>query len=389
MKPEENFEEEFASTMRIEIPPDLLKDKKINPLDQDTIALQPNAPTINIPKNASQPSNDTKYRQLLHNIYDAVVITALDGTVVDANGRAEELLLFEKEDLLQKNMLQLISGAQPNLLEMLYSSLQRERFALIQAHCVRKDQALFPVEIAANILNFEETRICFMIRDITLRKKIEDKYRTAHNAVSNAANGIAISDLTGKLTYVNPAAVIMWGYYGPEDMLAVPLRDLWSDHGSFEEFKTAVLDDRVPWRGELVALNKDGEEFPLQVSAVCNTNSDGDLIGMVLSFTDMTDHKWVEEAREEAERQKAMTASLGAACHHLGQPATVILANLGLMQRLVGDNDALKDVIETTTQSAEELSDILHKLNSIAAFATTNYLENGGGEDLSNLILDI
>ena len=34
----------------------------------------------------------------------------------------------------------------------------------------------------------------------------------------------------------------------------------------------------------------------------------------------------------EAERQRVMLESLGAACHHLGQPATVITAYLHLMK---------------------------------------------------------
>jgi DNA-binding response OmpR family regulator len=42
----------------------------------------------------------------------------------------------------------------------------------------------------------------------------------------------------------------------------------------------------------------------------------------------------------QAERQRVMIESLGAACHHLSQPMTSVMGNLGLLQESLGPDDA-------------------------------------------------
>ena len=89
-----------------------------------------------------------------------------------------------------------------------------------------------------------------------------------------------------------------------------------------------------------------------------------------------------------------MLESLGAACHHLGQPATVLLANIGLMrQKLAGAEDEMDDMLSSSMEAIEKLSGILHKLNTVNEYRTTKYLESVEGvegvEVPESRILDI
>ena len=85
-----------------------------------------------------------------------------------------------------------------------------------------------------------------------------------------------------------------------------------------------------------------------------------------------------------------MLESLGAACHHLGQPATVILANLGIMERKAENADpALQELVRMSIEAAETLAEVLHKLNTVNEYRTTQYLEREGEDSEENRILDI
>ena len=74
----------------------------------------------------------------------------------------------------------------------------------------------------------------------------------------------------------------------------------------------------------------------------------------------------------DAERQKAMIQSLGAACHHLGQPATTLQCCLDLLQRLNLTSDA-KELVGQGNDAMHEMSETLHDLQRVCAFSTTTY----------------
>jgi response regulator of citrate/malate metabolism len=81
----------------------------------------------------------------------------------------------------------------------------------------------------------------------------------------------------------------------------------------------------------------------------------------------------------EAERQKAMIQSLGAACHHLGQPATTLQCCLDLLQRLNLASDA-KSLVDQSNTAMQEISEMLHDLQRVCVFSTTTYRARSSNE---------
>ena len=102
-----------------------------------------------------------------------------------------------------------------------------------------------------------------------------------------------------------------------------------------------------------------------------------DLQRAVLGALQKTEmHRTIEEQRRtllEAERQRVMIESLGAACHHLGQPATVIMACLSLMRR-GRPSPEMEEVIAQCEAAARAIEDILKRLNRVSEYRTIPYL---------------
>jgi hypothetical protein len=72
-----------------------------------------------------------------------------------------------------------------------------------------------------------------------------------------------------------------------------------------------------------------------------------------------------------AERKRVMLESLGAACHHLSQPMTIISACVGKLKRGIGESDAsVKDLVDRAVHTNSRLCEMLHWLNCVNEYRT-------------------
>ncbi len=382
---------ELSRTMRIDLIPDVPTGPSENGHRRVVVSSgtgQRNQ--LRLPLRQAQDAPHSRYHELLQSIYDAALITDLTGVIMETNARAVEFLQWSSEELSGVLVSDVISGADASLVKALVKNLEKERYTLIQAYCIRKDGSLFPSEIAVNRLRVGEGSLCFFIRDITVRRMAEEMLRTEHNAIQNAANGIVIADLASNLEYVNPAFAEMLGYGSAESLVGIGVREVLGEGEATDQMLSDVLTHGSTWTGELAVEKPSGDVVELGVLATCNRNSDGVTVGIVFSFTDLSDRKLAETAQRETERQRVMLESLGAACHHLGQPATVIVANLGLIQSRLDTSDRLVDgLVENCMDAAKRLGDVLHKLNEVNEYRTTRYLDGDADDTDGSMILDI
>lgn len=395
IKKEADVRERFSSTMRIDIAPET----GAAPDAQDKALRQAIAKRVFVRKATSDSASpgissvlgNRDFQGLFQSVYDAAMIADLEGNIVDANVRAANFFRHSIDELRRLSILQLISGAsEAALIDTIRKNLV-DRFILVEAcYCVRKDGTFFPAEIAVNEIQFaDQNFLCFFVRDITWRKETEEKLMVISNAVANSYSGIAICDLAGVIQYVNPAVCRMWSYGSESDIVKKDVRSLWKKTEEDDSLEKFLSGEEHAWTRETSAVRLDGSEFDVQIIAAPNLDAEGRKVGMVFSFEDISDRKRVELAMRETERQRVMLESLGAACHHLGQPATVLLANLGIMERKLGHGDpTLNHIVHSCLQAAETLSEILHKLNAIEEYRTTPYLEEKPGS-VGSRILEI
>jgi methyl-accepting chemotaxis protein len=91
----------------------------------------------------------------------------------------------------------------------------------------------------------------------------------------------------------------------------------------------------------------------------------------------------------DAERHRIMIESLGAACHHIGQPATVLRIHLNMLKKHAASApDA--DGFERCEKAVDDIADILDKLRGVSEYRTVPYQTfRVGGSQPDDRILDI
>ena len=161
----------------------------------------------------------------------------------------------------------------------------------------RKDGEIFVTLLSANLVyNDQGKPFCIMISliDITDRKKIEEELRIKEFAVASSLQGIGIGDLEGNITYVNDAALKMWGANSADEVIGRSSLELAESHNEAMKIMQAMLENGN-WEGEVSGRKKDGSPATLYMSANIVYNDKGEPICTMDSFIDITDRKKIEE----------------------------------------------------------------------------------------------
>lgn len=174
-----SLKNESSKTMRIDIHPDFLGES-LERKRQETQMERGEDQGDYLERLSREDSHGSGYVRLLESIYDAVLITGPKGRILDFSNRAMDFFLCDGSELSGVNIIDLISGADAGLLEEIGTNLQHQRYTLIEAHCIRRDRSMFAAEVAVNRIDLDERgQLCFLVRDITVRKQAQEALEDA------------------------------------------------------------------------------------------------------------------------------------------------------------------------------------------------------------------
>ena len=101
--------------------------------------------------------------------------------------------------------------------------------------------------------------------------KLEEELRLKANAIEISINPVFIANMEGKLTYVNPAFLNIWGYDRDKEVLGRLWTEFWKPREGEEEEEAkdilTIVQKKGNWEGELIGVRKDGSEFNARLSA--------------------------------------------------------------------------------------------------------------------------
>lgn len=172
----------------------------------------------------------------------------------------------------------------------------------------RKNGAPFPLLVYSSPIKRDQTIVGLrgVAIDITERRRTEEELWIKNIAMASSINAIAMSDLKGRITYVNPSFLALWRHEHAREVLGQTAAEVWDDPEKWAEVM-GTLAEKGWWIGELTARRKDGSRFEAHVSATLVTDETGQPVGMMASSLDVTERKRVREAlRSSEERFRAV-----------------------------------------------------------------------------------
>ena len=213
-----------------------------------------------------------------------------------------------------------------------------------------------------------------LTEEIAERRRAEDSLRKQSRAVEQSPAMTVITDIEGRIEYVNPRFTQVTGYTLEEISGKTP-RILKSGEMPANEYETLwrTIAAGKEWQGEMHNRKKNGELYWALTSISPITNQNGEVTHFLGISEDVTQRKLVEKDARLHRNELAhagrvivvgeMATSLA---HELNQPLTVIsgCAQVCLDKLRSGNGrpEEMRDSVEQVAEQAQHASEIIRRI---------------------------
>ena len=214
-----------------------------------------------------------------------------------------------------------------------------------------------------------ETIIGYLLiaTDHTKKKAAQQQLKTLSLALEQSQSAVMITDLNINIEYINQAFINSSGY-AREDIIGQSLSRFMSGKTPQSTYETmrAALNSGKAWRGELINLNKQDEEF-IELTWISPIRQDDGTISHYLSVKeDITERKKTErllvEAKDRAEHlAKTKAQFLANMSHEIRTPMIAIMgfSDLALLDEIPPDT---YDYLQNISIASNHLLAILNSI---------------------------
>ena len=244
----------------------------------------------------------------IDNNFDAAFWMDTNNQFVFVNDTACRVLGYAREELLGQPVNLVAPKATPQVLDEVWRQLRSTGFFNRESVHRRKDGSEFPVEIVASFVRFEGKEFnCGFARDISERKRLEQKQVELAAIVESSYDAIIGKSLAGIITSWNPGAEKIFGYSAAE-AIGQPLLLIIPPEHQHEEAEILARIERgeTVHHYETVRVRKDG--CRIFISATISPLKDhvGSVIGASKIARDITSSRQVEEKLRETEANQRL-----------------------------------------------------------------------------------
>ncbi|MGV8075011.1 MAG: Cache 3/Cache 2 fusion domain-containing protein [Syntrophobacteraceae bacterium] len=332
-----------------------------------------------------------KYRDLsrfLKSVLDSTTVYAIialdsNGTIIEFNRGAEDLLGWHKDEVLNKAdySITVLPEDDPKALrDEVFRRTQNNGVCELEMIRVRKNGDRFPANTTVTAIKDASGALkgyVEILRDVTVRKALERELRETkeflENIMESSVDGIVTTNLKGKITYLNRSM---------EKILNCSRKDVLGAHIS--RFYVRGIDEAREIM-QILRAERRAENYEMeirattgQVQSMLNSlflvhNEDGQIIGTAGIFKNMTQQKLLEAKLNEvtanlveASKMRALGELVAGVAHEVNNPLMASQTILHvIMKNLQGDNDNMKrlELIRKCNDRIEKIVDHLKEFS--------------------------
>ena len=254
-----------------------------------------------------------RFRRFVDDAADGVFLCARDGAIVDVNEAAAASLGYDREELLEMSVFEVVASVTPETFGHFWDSGFPLPVTVAALHR-RKDGSTFPVETRLGLLEADGERLLLALaRDSSRRVETERALRFQAKLLDQVDAAVVATDLDGIVTHWNQGATRMLGWTAA-DALGKRAEEL-EGFGPRAAATLPAVRERVA-RGqnhdvELRLTRRDGSRFDAYLTATPVRDDDGQLLGMVGVAVDVSERKRTATELANRVEQQARVAELG------------------------------------------------------------------------------
>jgi PAS domain S-box-containing protein len=201
-------------------------------------------------------------------------------------------------------------------------------------------------------------------RDVTERRKWEDKIAEQAALLSKARDAIAVRDLDGTIRFWNKGAERLYGWTA-EEVIGRKMSELvYANPGVFEGANCQVVENGE-WSGEIQQHTKDRRELIVEARWTLVRDKEGRPRSVLAINTDITEKKAIEAQLIRAQRIESIGTLAGGIAHDLNNILTPIQTSIELLKLAEHDPKA-RHILETIEASSKRGAEIVRQVLSFA-----------------------
>ncbi|HJW85512.1 MAG TPA: PAS domain S-box protein, partial [Candidatus Brocadiaceae bacterium] len=252
-------------------------------------------------------ASESRIRSIVDSAWDGIVTANEQGTIETFNQAAEAMFGYTASEVCGVRN---IKSIMPHLYDSHIHTLTHtrkhgvRRFGDIETIGRRKDDSTFQVEMSLSEARVDNQRLFIIIvRDITARKMLQEQLRKLSCAVEQSPMTVIITDIKGRIEYVNPKFVQLTGYTREEVVGKTPhfLKSGMTSPAEYQQLWETITTGGE-WRGEFYNKKKDGTFYWESASLSAIRNPQGEITHFIAIKEDITALKqtmdWLKESRE-------------------------------------------------------------------------------------------
>lgn len=248
-------------------------------------------------------NNEEKYRNLIEQASDGIVITDMEGVILEVNNSMQQMTGQPEEELIGFPLTNFLPDDEMNTNPLRIHELMQGKSLLYERKLKRKDGSNIDVEINSKMAS-SHTLIGF-IRDITERNKTKERLIYQASLLESVSDAVTSLDMNRCIVSWNNACEELYGFTS-EEVIGRKVPDLitfeYPNTNNEEVFKQVFAEGK--WKGEFNFIHPKTKE---KINLLSNINllkdNKGESRGFIITSKNITDRiKAEEKIRKSNER---------------------------------------------------------------------------------------
>ncbi len=302
---------------------------------------------------------------LFDSFQDMCFIISSTGEIIDVNGTALKTLEVKKSDLVGKKFFEILEPTYSGKTELSFTNAMVEGKEIKTFSKIALNEKLVDVNLSFTPYQntSEDENFCFIFtRDITEERQKELELLRFYYVAQNTVNPLQITDMQGKMVYVNPAFIETSGYSREELIGNNPTVFGSGKHSKrFWSKMWATITSGKVWVGEVENRRKNGEPFYTQLLISPIVNSEGVVSGFFGIHRDLSEKRMMEKQLIHTQKMESIGTLAAGVAHEVGNPLASISALVQVVQRS-SDDEFVKEKLELVKKQVTRISKIIRDL---------------------------
>jgi len=299
-----------------------------------------------------------------------------EGNILEVNNMWLKTLGYEREEVVGHSITEYLTEESMGILQEAFPKfLATGSVRNVEYELISKKEGKIVVVVEGLIVTdksgkFQQTHC--VLHNVTEQRRTEQQIRLLSRSVEQSPVSVLITDLDGRILYVNPKFTEVTGYSGEEAIGENPSLLKSGEHPSsfYKKLWDTILSGNE-WRGEFKNKKKNGEFYWDSSTISPILNEKGDIAYFVGVQEDVTEKKKLHDelvkAKEKAEESDRLkSAFLANISHEIRTPMNGILGFMDLLREPELEEGTKNRYIDIINTSGERLMTTINDIIEIS-----------------------